>query len=152
MSWGIRRGAEHPTWGAVRLELGRLWLIWCASNRPSAPGHPAIHGHPFCWMIAWKRDLPEWDPRSRWDPRRKWKGSNAPGPFFKGCRRRRLHEPGYPLTGCKFPKCDCGSGEEWRRRGEEFERREAEGRAYREEWMRRAGVSEWYDDDKAAGR
>jgi len=49
---------------AVRLELGRLWFIRCAPNRPSTPGHPPIAGHPNVWMIVWRRRLPEWDPKS----------------------------------------------------------------------------------------
>jgi hypothetical protein len=75
--------------------------------------------------------------RPEWNPRTKWKGSEEPGPYFKGCIRRQLKEPGYPLTGCKFPKCDCGRGEQWERRCKEFERREAEGAAYREAWLAR---------------
>jgi hypothetical protein len=121
----------HRERGATRLELGRLWFIWCAPDRPSTPGHPNIAGRPNKWMIVWRRGLPEWDPTT------KWKGADEPGPYFKGCIRRQLHEPGYPLTGCKFPKCNCGKGKEWESRCQEFERREAEGKAYREAWMRR---------------
>ena len=52
----------HREQGATRLELGRLWFIRCAPNRPSEfPGHPDIHGHPNVWMIVWRRRLPEWD-------------------------------------------------------------------------------------------
>jgi hypothetical protein len=54
--------AIHREHRATRLELGRLWFIRCASNRPSEfPGHPDIHGHPNVWMIMWRRRLPEWD-------------------------------------------------------------------------------------------
>lgn len=62
----IRRGDGHPTWGSVRIELGRLWLIWCAPDRPSTAGHPNIPGHPNKWMVVWRRGLPEWDPTTRW--------------------------------------------------------------------------------------
>jgi len=127
---GIRR--EH---GATRIELGPLWLIWCAPDRPSSPGHPNIPGHPNKWMIVWRRKLPVWDPKT------KWKGSSGLGPYFRDCIRRRLHEPGYPLTGCKFPKCDCGHAHpDWAHRREEFERRAAEGKTYREAWLRRLGI------------
>jgi hypothetical protein len=126
MSWGIRREQ-----GATRLMLGRLWLIRCASDRPSTPGHPNIAGHPNTWMVVWRRRLPEWNPKT------KWAGSDKPGPYFKGCIRRSLREPGYPLTGCNFPKCDCGRGAEWERRCAEYARREAEGAAYREAWLTR---------------
>ena len=123
----LRRGLGHPTWGATWLDIGRLRLIRCArhpsSNRALDP--------PNKWMIVWRRRLPEWNPRT------KWAGSDEPGPYFKDCIRRALREPGYPLTGCKFPKCDCGRGEQWERRRAEFERREAEGAAYREAWILR---------------
>jgi hypothetical protein len=39
MSWRIHRDGS-----AVRLELGRLWLIRCAP------------GHPNRWAIVWRRD------------------------------------------------------------------------------------------------
>jgi hypothetical protein len=119
----IRRGDGHPTWGAVWIDIGRLRLFRCAAK------------HPNRWMVAWRRRQPEWDPKT------KWEGANEPGRFFKGCIRRQLREPG-PLTGCKFPNCDCGRGEEWERRCKEFERREAEGKAYREAWLARLKVLE----------
>src|SRR5262245_10535172 len=59
----------HREWGSVRLELGPLWLIWCAPDRPNTPGHPNIPGHPNRWMIVWRRGLPEWNP----GPPRRWK-------------------------------------------------------------------------------
>jgi hypothetical protein len=124
----------HREWGSVRIELGRLWLIWCAPDRPSTSGHPNIAGHPNKWMIVWRRTLPEWDPKT------KWQGSDEPGPYFKGCIRRQLREPGDPLTGCKFPKCDCLRHlPEWKR--EELRRLHAESAAeakrYREAWIAR---------------
>jgi hypothetical protein len=54
--------AIHRDWGAARIEFGRLWLIWCAPDRPSTPEHPNIPGHPNKWMIVWRRRLPERNP------------------------------------------------------------------------------------------
>jgi hypothetical protein len=57
----------HRESGSVRIEIGRLWLIWCAPDRPSISGysgeHPNIPGHPNRWMIVWR----EWDPTTRWE-------------------------------------------------------------------------------------
>jgi hypothetical protein len=53
---------EH---GATRIALGPLWLIWCAGNRPSSPGHPPIWGHPNTWMVVWRRKVPGWNPRPK---------------------------------------------------------------------------------------
>jgi hypothetical protein len=44
---------EH---GATRLEIGRLWFVRCAPERPNAPGYSnAVPSHPNAWMIAWRR-------------------------------------------------------------------------------------------------
>ena len=61
----------HREWGSVRIELGRLWLVWCAPERPCISGypgeHPNIPGHPNRWMIIWRTKSPEWDLASgRW--------------------------------------------------------------------------------------
>jgi len=45
--------AVYREWGAVRIELGRLWFVWCA---PGPPNSRAL-GHPNRWMI-WRRKLP----------------------------------------------------------------------------------------------
>jgi hypothetical protein len=55
----IRRGDGHPTWGATWIDLGPLRLIRCAGPRPGSLGHPNK------WMIAWRRGLPEWDPKTQ---------------------------------------------------------------------------------------
>jgi hypothetical protein len=60
----VRRADAHPSWGSLRIEIGRLWLIRCAPDRPNSPGHPPIPGHPHKWMIVWHRNLPEWNRRS----------------------------------------------------------------------------------------
>jgi hypothetical protein len=124
MRMGIRR--EH---GAVRVELGRLWLIWCAPDRPSSPGHPDVAGHPNRWMIVWRRGLLECDSQT------KWAGSDKPGMYWKGCAARLERARGVDPEDarCRFPNCDCCP----ERRRQEWERQRAEGAAYREEWMRR---------------
>jgi hypothetical protein len=41
--------AVQYEWGATRLEVGRLWLVWCAPK------------HPHRWMIIWRAgDFPTW--------------------------------------------------------------------------------------------
>jgi hypothetical protein len=52
----IHRGDEHPTWGAVWIDIGRLRFIRCAV------------GHPYEWLIGWRRELPEWN-RAQWERR-----------------------------------------------------------------------------------
>jgi len=54
----MKRWRIHREDGAVRLELGRLWFVRCAPPRPGSAGHPN------CWMVAWRRRLPEWDHES----------------------------------------------------------------------------------------
>jgi hypothetical protein len=78
MSWGIRRGDEHPTWGATWIDLGSLRLIWCAPSihnetlrdKEGRVFPNTIAGHPNVWMIVWRRKLPEWDQES-WERRRR---------------------------------------------------------------------------------
>jgi hypothetical protein len=117
--------------GAMRLELGRLWLIWCTPDRPSTPGHPNIPGHPNKWMIVWRRGVPEWDSKT------KWAGSGKPGLYWKECSARLERKRGVDPEDarCQFPNCDCAklSVEE----KAAWERRRAEGIAYREAWKRR---------------
>ena|SRR5215470_4348225 len=83
----------HRKWDATRLELGRLWLAWCAPPRPGSPGHPNR------WTIAWRRGLPEWNSRT------KWQGSDKPGPYWKGCAARLARKRGVDPEDarCKFP-------------------------------------------------
>ena len=81
----------HHEHGSLRIELGPLSLTRCA------PGHPS------CWMIAWRRELPEWDPRT------KWKGNEKPGPYWKSCNARLQRARGVDPEDarCRFPKCEC---------------------------------------------
>ena len=138
----------HREHGAVRLELGRLWFIWCARDRPSSPGHPNIPGHPTKWMIVWRRGLPEWNPRT------KWKGSDAPGPYWRGCEARLQRKRGVDPEDarCRFPNCDdlgCLHHLSEQKRAE-LKRlhaaRAAESKRYRDAWRRR------YDMDAEPGR
>jgi hypothetical protein len=63
----VQWGEGHPTWNAVWITLGPLWLIWCAPDRSSGEEHPDIPGHPSVWMLAWRRGTPEWDPaKGKW--------------------------------------------------------------------------------------
>src|SRR5262249_21573407 len=73
----------HREWGSVRIEIGRLWLVWCASDRPCISGypgeHPNIPGHPNTWMIVWRRALPERNPTTH--------GKTLPARLTKADRR-----------------------------------------------------------------
>jgi hypothetical protein len=131
MSWRIHR--EH---GSTRLELGRLWLIWCAGPQPGSLGHPNK------WMIVWRRGLPEWDPRT------KWEGAEKPGPYWGQCEARLQRKRGVDPEDavCQFPYCDdlgCLRRLSEQKR-EELKRldaeRKAEGKRYREAWQSREGA------------
>jgi hypothetical protein len=89
--------------GATRIELGRLWLIRWAPNRPSTPGHPNIPGHLNVWMIVWRRKTPEWAPQTNWI------GSENFGRYWRGCEARLQRARGIDPEDarCRFPKCDC---------------------------------------------
>jgi hypothetical protein len=125
--------------GTTRFEFGRLWLVRGAPDRPSAPGHPDIPGHPNAWMLVWRRRAPEWDPRTR------WAGSDKPGMYWRRCAARLERARGVDPEDarCRFPKCDCWRElpeqrrEEWDRAAKEWERRRAEGTAYKERWKQK---------------
>jgi hypothetical protein len=117
--------------GAVWIDIGRLRLIWCAPNRLSTPGHPEIPGHPNKWMIVWRRQLPERDPKT------KWAGNERPGPYWKGCDARLQRKRGVDPEDarCRFPRCDCANISEDAKR--EWWTRVSQRLAYRDEWVRR---------------
>jgi hypothetical protein len=115
------------------LHVGRLWLLWCALR------------HPNRWMIVWQRGLPEWDSRT------KWKGSDKPGPYWKGCTARLERKRGVAPEDarCRFPNCDCMKLSEDEKK--EWERLRAERVAYREGWVRRLAKRESAAADDAKG-
>lgn len=93
MIWRI-----HREWGATRLELGRLWLIRCAPNRPNTLGHPPIAGHPNVWMIVWRRRLPEWNRDSYEGLHRTYKTEEERHAYF-AAKFPRVKEPNVTWRG-----------------------------------------------------
>jgi hypothetical protein len=66
--------------------------------------HPNIPGHPFRWMIVWRRRLPEWNPRTYWI------GNEKFGRYWRGCVARLERARAGDLhhgPSCRFPKCGC---------------------------------------------
>jgi hypothetical protein len=90
----------HRERGAVRIDLGSM----------------VRREHPNRWTIAWRRKLPEWDPRT------KWAGSDKPGTYWKGCGARLQRARGVAPEDarCRFPKCECRQNDqavaEWQAR------------------------------------
>src|SRR5262245_21030613 len=117
-------GQSSKTPRIVAVKLGRLRLIRCA------PSHPNV------WMIVWRQDLPEWDPKTRWE------GNNEPGPYWNGCDARQRTRGADPEDAiCRFPNCDCLNHLPEQKR-QELKRlhaeRAEEARRYKEEWIPRS--------------